>query len=431
MKNDLLILFFAYSFLGWAGETAVATLNAKRFVNRGFLTGPFCLIYGVAGVLISVTLRNAENAVFVFGASTTIATVTELCAAKILEKFKRKKWWDYSKEKWNYDGYICLKYSLLWGVLGTAAVYFVNDLILWGCAHLPEAAVKAALLVLSIYTAADMVVSIPAAKSAMTKISGRVKNAGLPARAVIKAGRVLEGRIEKAYPVITEEKENGKNEQCGVKEIIWLFVIGAFLGDIVETVFCRFSMGTWMSRSSVVWGPFSVVWGLGLAFGSALLHKARKKPDRVLFATGCVLGGVYEYVCSVFTEVFFGTVFWDYSKIPFNLGGRINLLFCFFWGIAVVLWLKGLYPYCLKMIKRIISAAGNVCTVALAVFMSVNVIVSCIALKRYDERSDGIEPRNAVERIVDERFDDGRMEKIYPNAKKGIGQKPRAYHSVR
>lgn len=61
-----------------------------------------------------------------------------------------------------------------------------------------------------------------------------------------------------------------------------------------------------------------------------LLRQNQDKSDRYLFAFGTVLGGVYEYVCSAVTELLFGTVFWDYSKFKFNLGGRINLLYCFF-----------------------------------------------------------------------------------------------------
>ena len=99
-----------------------------------------------------------------------------------------------------------------------------------------------------------------------------------------------------------------------------------------------------MSRSSVVYGPFSIVWGLGCAMFTALLYKYKEKSDRYIFMLGTVLGGAYEYACSIFTELVFGTVFWDYSKLPFNLGGRINLLFCFFWGIAAVVWLKIIYP---------------------------------------------------------------------------------------
>ena len=85
------------------------------------------------------------------------------------------------------------------------------------------------------------------------------------------------------------------------------------IGDLVETVFCRITIGRWMSRSSVVWGPFSIVWGLGFALFTAILYQHRKKSDSFLFIAGTVLGGAFEYLCSVFTEMVFGTIFWDYS----------------------------------------------------------------------------------------------------------------------
>ena len=99
-----------------------------------------------------------------------------------------------------------------------------------------------------------------------------------------------------------------------------------------------------MSRSSVVWGPFSIVWGLAIAAVTQLLYRYKDRPVSWLFVAGTLLGGAYEYLCSVFTEVVFGTVFWDYSAIPFNLGGRINLLYCFFWGFAAIAWFKGVVP---------------------------------------------------------------------------------------
>ena len=78
------------------------------------------------------------------------------------------------------------------------------------------------------------------------------------------------------------------------------------MGDLTETVYCRITSGVWMSRSSVVYGPFSIVWGLGCAFLTALLYKYKDKNDRYIFVYGTVLGGAYEYVCSVFTELVFG-----------------------------------------------------------------------------------------------------------------------------
>lgn len=92
--------------------------------------------------------------------------------------------------------------------------------------------------------------------------------------------------------------------------------------------------------------------GLAIALVTALLYKYKDKGDRFLFLTGTLLGGAYEYFCSVFTELVFGKVFWDYSKIPFNLGGRINLLYCFFWGIAAVVWFKILFPPVEKWIEK-------------------------------------------------------------------------------
>ena len=140
----------------------------------------------------------------------------------------------------------------------------------------------------------------------------------------------VEKRIQRAYPKAARRQptavQKGKADFLSAADLLWLFVIGAFLGDMVETVFCRLTAGVWMSRSSLVWGPFSVVWGLALAMATVLLRQNQDKSDRYLFAFGTVLGGVYEYVCSAVTELLFGTVFWDYSKFKFNLGGRINLL---------------------------------------------------------------------------------------------------------
>lgn len=130
-----------------------------------------------------------------------------------------------------------------------------------------------------------------------------------------------------------------------------------------------------------------------------------------------LLGGAYEYFCSVFTELVFGKVFWDYSKIPFNLGGRINLLYCFFWGIAAVVWFKILFPPVEKWIEKIPAVAGKILTWVLLGFMVCNILVSCVALVRYDERGNGVQATNAVQKWADAHYDDAKMKKIYPNAK--------------
>ena len=111
-------------------------------------------------------------------------------------------------------------------------------------------------------------------------------------------------------------------------------------------------------------------------------------------------------------------IFWDYSKIPFNLGGRINLLYCFFWGFAAVAWVKLCFPHVSRGIEFIRRHTGRWLTVLVGVFMVVNMAVSGLALIRSDARSEGIEASNALDLFLDEHFPDERMERIYPNAKK-------------
>ena len=249
--------------------------------------------------------------------------------------------------------------------------------------------------------------------------------ASLSVRLELRLSSLVNRRLERAYPrerTAGEEKElktasaEGFAAGCSFYKIFLLFVIGCVLGDLTETVFCRITAGVWMSRSSLVWGPFSIVWGLAIALVTVLLYRYKDSSDRFLFLMGTVLGGAYEYLCSVFTEMMFGTVFWDYSKIPFNLGGRINLLYCFFWGIAAVVWFKGLYPVFSRWIERIPAKAGKPLVWLLIVFMTVNMAVSFMALWRSDERSRGVAAEAYWQQVMDERFGDDRLVRIYPNA---------------
>lgn len=433
---EFLWLFLVYSFLGWVLETAAGTIKKKRFTNRGFTTGPFCGVYGTAAVLMAAALQELRgNPVFLFLGCAAVATAVEWITGKTLERLNRKKWWDYSEKRWNFDGYICLSYSVLWGILGFVAVRWGDDFFIWLYHALPGFAAKTVTFAAAAVVFCDTAASLATVRYVRQRSLRVLKTAGesTPVRkfqyrtAVLtrRLGKAIEAgverRMEKAYPLIFEAAEQITKrkvfaEGCGFYKLFWLFLIGAVLGDLVETVFCRLTAGVWMSRSSLVWGPFSIVWGLAIAAATALLYKDREKPDRHLFFIGTVLGGAYEYVCSVFTELVFGTVFWDYSEIPFNLGGRINLLYCFFWGIAAVIWIKWMYPFFSGWIEKIPVLWGYILTWVLAVFMAADIAVSSMALIRYDRRSEGMQADNVIEKLLDEHFDDERMERIYPNA---------------
>ena len=101
-------------------------------------SGPFCFVYGTAGVLITIGLNDQRTSLAaLFFGSMIYATVVEWLTAKLLERIHHRRWWDYSDKKFNLDGYVCLQYSLLWGLLGMAAVRWGNDLLFRLCAHLP------------------------------------------------------------------------------------------------------------------------------------------------------------------------------------------------------------------------------------------------------------------------------------------------------
>lgn len=421
---EIAILFFAYSFLAWLAETAVATVKMKNFRNRGFASGPFCFVYGFTGALLTVFLQELKNDIpFLFLGSMVVATAVEWFTGKMLERMKRKKWWDYSGKKFQFDGYICLQYSLLWGVLGVLAVRYGNGMILGCYRSLPVLVRKALIWGLIAIGLIDFLGSFLAVYHMEEKLPRLLgwnhKLQRWTCRLALKLSGHIEKRMGRSYPSILPEKEEEKGkdtERCGFVQVFWLFVIGAFAGDVVETIFCRMTAGVWMSRSSLVWGHFSVVWGLAIALVTVLLYKDRDKQEHHIFWAGVFLGGAYEYICSVFTEIVFGKVFWDYSAMPFNLGGRINLLYCFFWGIAAVVWLKGLYPKVVRFIELILRKTGWALTGVCMIFMILNILVSMLALIRYDTRADGQTAVYGWEQIMDERFGDARMEKIYPNA---------------
>ena len=420
----LSVIYLVYSFLGWVGETVVATIKGRQFTNRGMASGPFCFVYGTAGVLLAVGLADLRaNWLALFAGSFLIATVVEWVTAKFLERVHHRRWWDYSGKKFNLDGYVCLQYSVLWGVLGAVSVRWGNDLLLRLCAVFPPLLFHIAVWVSMSIAALDQIIAAVvveryAAKHPRLEQLGQELGKG-KSRLQQKIAASVERRIQKAYPEAARPEPTTTAEKAmSFSDLVWLFVVGAFLGDVVETIFCRVTAGVWMSRSSLVWGPFSVVWGLALVLAAILLRGSERKSESRIFWFGVILGGAYEYVCSAVTELLFGTVFWDYSGFKFNLGGRINLLYCFFWGIAAVAWIRYGYPLVAKGMNKLKTHIRPWMTAALAVFMAVNMGVSALAMARYDARTSGVEAATPLAVFLDAHFDNARMERIYPNAKK-------------
>ena len=246
---ETVMLFFAYSFFAWIAETAVATVKEKDFKNRGFASGPFCFLYGFTGVLLTVFLQDLkEDTFFLFLGSVIVATAVEWYAGKLLARMKCKKWWDYSAKKWNFDGYICLQYSLLWGILGFLALRYGNALLVGLYRLLPGVVGQVAvcgLMAVGWIDLAGSLMSVYHMEEKLPLLFGWNRKLQVwTYRFASGISGHIEERFVRSYPVMLGEKEEEQDEEpCSAVQLFWLFVIGAFLGDLVETVFCRLTAG--------------------------------------------------------------------------------------------------------------------------------------------------------------------------------------------
>lgn len=198
-------------------------------------------------------------------------------------------------------------------------------------------------------------------------------------------------------------------------KLFWVFFIGSFLGVVIEVLFCLATQHRLESRTGLVYGPFNLVYGFGALAITLGLYWLRNQRDLWIFLGGILLGGAFEYLCSWFQEMVFGTVSWEYSYMRFNLNGRVNLLYSIFWGFLALLWLKDTFPRISGAIERIPNKIGKPLTWALVVFMLFNTVMSAAAVARQTDRRAGIEASNSFEVYLDEHFDDEKLKEIYPN----------------
>lgn len=489
--------FFIFAFFGWCGEVVFAAIVEKRFVNRGFLNGPICPIYGFGVVLIDLCLRpfGGNTALLLIG-SMLVGSALEWLAGFLLEKLFHQKWWDYSNEPHNLNGYICLKYSLLWafagaGVVG-AVVPFTRKLI----SLIPRPVGWAVLAVFLSLALADFVVTVIAIVGLNRKlkkleyVSSKLKagsdllGKGLYEGAAaaetkkqtlekdwqkeaarlkekyeenLKANK-LHRRLLKAFPDLKSLKHNQELESLRqsvnalqrkssevlrrrneaavaayeeklaegqekpfafglcYEKLFWIFMIGNVVGFVLETLYAlaipphKFEL-----RVSVVFGPFILVYGFGAVAITLFLYKMYNQKDTLIFIATMVIGGGFEYTCSFLQQALFGTVSWEYSNSPLNIGGRTNLMYSFFWGVLGLIWVKDLYPVLSRTIQKIPKKVGRPLTVAVSVFMAVDMALSAGAVYRRSERVNNVPATNVVQKFFDNYFPDEFLDIIYPH----------------
>lgn len=201
----LMLCFFTYGFLGWCTEVAFAACKTKKFVNRGFLNGPICPIYGV-GVSTVILLLDPykENLILLYVSSVIIVTLLEGVTGVAMDKIFHNKWWDYSNMPLNIGGYVCLMFSLIWGVACVLIVKGIHPLIFRGMQILPTWLGIVLIVLLGGALVADLYVTA----SGIIKLNRRMESMEKIAKELREISEQLGEEIYKNTILAVEKQEN-------------------------------------------------------------------------------------------------------------------------------------------------------------------------------------------------------------------------------
>lgn len=205
------LLFMSYAFLGWCMEVICKLIQTRKFINRGFLIGPYCPIYGWGAIAITVLLKRYTYDILVlFVMSMIVCSIIEYFTSYFMEKKYHARWWDYSNKKFNINGRICLETLIPFGILGVIIMYVTNPLLFYFFETIPQMIlhiVTATLFIVFIVDNAissNVIASINVEGSKLIKdnteeITERVKD-------VLRKKSWLHRRLMNAYPNLKDIK---------------------------------------------------------------------------------------------------------------------------------------------------------------------------------------------------------------------------------
>ncbi len=207
-------IFIFYSFLGWVIEVIRTYILNKKFVNRGFLIGPYCPIYGFGILLITLLLKGTADVSGVFLKSILICSILEYFTSYIMEKIFKYRWWDYTNRKFNINGRICLETMIPFGLGACAVMYFINPLLFKIINMFNPFISEIIFIVLFVSIIIDAVLSI----TLVGKIKGIEKNTmvdsteqlSIKIKEMIEKNRVFYKRVFDSFPnlKIIDKKKN-------------------------------------------------------------------------------------------------------------------------------------------------------------------------------------------------------------------------------
>nr|SIP63152.1 hypothetical protein [uncultured bacterium] len=222
---DIVLLFFMYGFAGWCMEVVLKYIQFHRFINRGFLTGPICPIYGCGAVLITVVIGNLASVesglIMTFALSLVICGAVEFLTSLILEKIFHARWWDYSQKPMNLDGRIWIGNLLLFGAAGIAIIHILNPALLKGLDLIPPQTRQIIATALLAVFAGDFVISYFVLKLVKVGVDSsqadNTEEIGREVRQLMTNRSYFYKRFSDAYPDVVYRTERVQARLAAVK----------------------------------------------------------------------------------------------------------------------------------------------------------------------------------------------------------------------
>lgn len=228
-------------------------------------------------------------------------------------------------------------------------------------------------------------------------------------------------KVEKKIHKAAKEDISQEKRHISIWRVFAYFIIYSVVGYIIETIFGLFNAGVWESRQSFLYGPFCSIYGVGAVIIILVLNYKFFKNNHTLFLGGFIVGTIVEYFVSLFGEMLLGVKWWDYSDRFLNIGGRVCLLFSFFWGLLGVYLMRVVNPKVDKFIDWLKTKVNytflKVATLGMIIFMFLDCCLSAYAINVFlirvaHENDLPVKDRTKVEQLYDELYNDEEKSRI-------------------
>lgn len=193
-------------------------------------------------------------------------------------------------------------------------------------------------------------------------------------------------------------------EKISFHNLFYIFLFGCIFGWIIEGIWTLLKKGVLINHSALVIGPFNIIYGIGAVILTIILYRIQNKSSIEIFIISFFTGSILEYFMSYLMELVFGFVAWSYRTKPFNINGRICLIYSLFWGVIGIIWIKLIYPKLQKRISNFNKKESIPLMKIIIIFLLFDIIITFGSIYRGKEYEKGIPPSNKTEEIIDKYF---------------------------